>query len=285
MRINYQNVGLSEQHVYTTSVLFKGEVQDPDVRSVNVFSGETEGRVLPNRLVRDNPISLSAVSHAPEEISYSPRTRYFTKNQLKSLRMHEKFPILRDEKLNVQDKMLKDGLVGLMRVPGLRSRFTEDFYIWGTTELSPSYKTLAVREIDLNVSTLKVVPIVVNFSKVGARKFMLAELLGDNKLWRGEWDEIGGKVILTPKSNLGQITIWNVEPNLSRDMVKRWYFQELRNPHKIISNRRVDEAVSSLPVSRSMIRVQVSEEDEVVGVIRPIGSGNENSGILVPAAD
>jgi len=282
IRVEYKNSGASEQHVYATSVLFRGEVSDPDVRSINVYSGETLGRVLPNRLVRDNPIALSAVSYIPERIEYVPRTRFFTEKQLRANSLHEKFSILRDEKLKVEDLFLKDGLVGAMKVPPQWNRMNANFYVWGITELFPQTKTLPAQEIELSANALRTVPVVVSFSKVGARKFKLADLLTNNQMWLGKWDDLGGKVILIPKANLGQLTIWNVEPQQKMKVQKRRYFQQIRSPRELLSTQFIDDPMVEVPTTRSIIRMQISEDSQVVGRVTPTGGSNASQSVLIP---
>ncbi len=288
MSVSYENKGRSEQHVYSTSVLFKGQLQDPDVRTFNIVSGEAKGRVLPNRITKDLPLTIAAIASVAEKIDWLPRTRFYSTKQLKTLKLFEFFPLLRNESLVIQDRLLHDGLAGTMKESPQWMPFKYTFYVWGATEYYPVYRSVETREFEPTSLALQNLNVFVQFSKVGSRKFRLSDLLQENRLWKGGFDDIGAKIVLLPKGNLGQMTLWNVENQGKVNHLRRFVFQERRNQRKTLSVERAAEEKMDVPTSRSTIKLQVtagSDAGELIGLISPEGNVDEGKPILIPSLD
>ncbi len=286
MSITYENKGRSEQHVYSTSVLFKGQFQDPDVRIFNIVSGEAKGRPLPNRINKDVPFTISAVASIDEKIEWLPKTRLYSIKQLRTLKLFDFFPLLRDESLAIEERILHDGLAATMKETPQWMPFKKKFYVWGATEYYPKYRSIETREFEPTAQALEGLNIFVQFSKVGARKFRLADLLQENRLWKGAFDDVGAKIVILPKGSLGQMTLWNVENQAKENRIRRFVFQEHRSPSQSLGIEKASIEKMDAPTSRSTIKLQVtagSDAGELIGLISPDGNIDDGKPILIPS--
>lgn len=285
-RITYENVGRSQQQTYSTSVRFKGELQDPDVRTFNISTDETQGRLVPNRLSKGQPLTIAAISVNPEVIEWKPRTRFFTLKQLSQFKIYDYFPLLRDERLSINDKSLHNGLVAVMKKSPQWSPFNDEFFVWGAQELYASYHAGTRQELAPTAAALNDIPVVVSFSRVGARKFPLSYLVNTNSMWAGAFDDVGGKIVLTPNADLGQMTLWNTQAQRTEFKERRFLFQERRNSHGTLEVQRAAIDKAELPVTRGTVRLQLSvgsDLGEVIGVVQPSPGGNGS--VIIPGAN
>ncbi|MCM2282873.1 MAG: hypothetical protein NDI61_13620, partial [Bdellovibrionaceae bacterium] len=223
-RFEYNNVGPSETFVYRTSVYFKGEVGDPDLRRYQVATGEK--RVTAHRLESGQLTSLAVPEVRRQKLSYPKTTRYFSSGEIRELGLHRHFEILRNENLVLQDVNGPDGVVARHVVS--KRRKDVEYLVWGQVEVGESVEGTSLLELDPTLKALEQAPLLISFDLLGNRKFRLAELAQDNAFWEGRFDEVGGRILFRAKQDLGQMTVRNISEELMQDTVVRWLFQEQR---------------------------------------------------------
>lgn len=265
-QFEYNNVGASEMFVYRTSVYFKGEIADPDLRRYRVSSGER--RVIAHRLEKDVLVSLAVPEIQRDRLKYMPQTRYFSSGEVREYGLHRHFERLTNERLPVQDVVGPDGLVARQKASDARRE--TNYYVWGQAEAAEVASETSIEELEPTLAALKEIPLTVSFDALGSRKFHLSELAQDNVYWFGSFDEVGGRILFRPRRSLGQMTVRNVAEERMQDVDVRWLFEEYRNSSRgLLATQRRNEIRKRLPVTKTTVSFMVgtpSEESEAVSV-------------------
>ncbi len=284
-KVSYTNMGPSAQQVYSTSVLFRGEIADPDIRILNVSGGIENARIIPNRLLKGKQLTFAVAGRIPEKIEYIGEKRYLSAKQVGEMQLAKTFPMLRNQRAVLRDRPSYLGPIGALRAKGW---FSSDYYTWSVVEAKTKTKRGKMVEVALESDVVGKLPLQVRFSKVGLRKFTLAQLLTENAYWKGEWDEMGGKIIFTPKQNLGQMQIINMEEDQMIQIKRQIFIQERRSGRdsKLMASTQTKPEIMEVPTFRATYQLQLShdaQEGDVVATITPEGSSNPAAPVIIPA--
>lgn len=253
-RFEYNNVGASETFVYRTSVYFRGEIADPDLRRYQISSGEK--RITAQRLEKDATISLIVPEVQRAQLAYRPTANYFTSSQLREYGLHKHFDRLRDEKVKITDHSTSDGLAA--RAAASDRRWEKEYLVWGQGEVNETITGTSVIDVAPTRSATEKIPLSISFDSIGSRKFRLDELARDNVYWSATFDEVGGRILLKPKQNLGQMTVRNTAEETTKNIQVRWLFEERRDPKKgVIATKTANVVSKVVPTTRTNVLLMI----------------------------
>lgn len=280
-RVEYNNLGALQTNVYTTPLNFQARLLDPDVHEISVRSNERPA-TAPGQIKAGDTISLTVVRNVEQDIEYRERSSYLTVSDLTEYRVVSMFPQLTDEYFSVVNAETPHGFVAVgqylkpwapmpyFRMVKRNLLEGENFfqrYFWIRTEATPRYHHVKENSPVVNIDGLSQLGLAATFSKVGARKFQVAELVQDNPYWIGTFDEVGGKIEIVAKRDLGYLTVHAATKSSMVEVVTEKIHQEIRESGKAV--KRSDPKVlkhALKPSSRVTYTLQIGRPNAGAGV-------------------
>lgn len=232
--INFTNSSALQTYVYTTPVNLQVRLQDPDVYELYVRSSETPS-AMPGEISAGDEMTIAVSKAIVESIDWTKKNTYLTVSQLGQVNASSFFPDILADSFILHNEETKQGFmaVGKTAVRGwLGTYFTPQRHFWIRTQAYPNYNVKKEVAVPSTVDGLKGLALQVSFSKVGVRRFALAELLQDNAYWSAEFDDVGGKILLKAKRDLGYMTIIGAAPVKKEERVMDQVIEEIREAGK-----------------------------------------------------
>lgn len=257
--MNLDLMRLKEQETmsFQTATLLRGNFDGPGILTESFCS--TEGaKLLPQLVTAGTEVSFFPVDKQLQSSVFTPRTSYFTLNELDDAPVS--FPALaRVEREDIREKVIAGAgnrpRAYFRKVPLFGSAFEIYF---GKIEMTESHKNGPVRPIQLSNNNLSELNLGIQFSALGGRIFKVSDLLSsENSYFEASYDDFAGKITISPKRDLGNMIITNLDSFRTQRVPMETYFQE-----RIIGGAKpIMEKISvreeDRPVERSVVNLKV----------------------------
>jgi hypothetical protein len=277
--INYTNTSELQTAVYTTPVNLQARLQDPDVREIVVRSGELAS-AMPGEIKKGDHVTIGVAKTIKEKIEYKAKRSYLSANEITRLNLTEVFPEILADDFIVHNEDTKQGYLAVGKRIYKRSYWFSDYtypqrYFWTREQWGPQYGIDREAAVDPSLEAYKGLALQASFSRVGTRQFQLADLVQDNVYWTAAYDDVGGKIELVAKRDLGYLSITGVAPVVKSKLTVDQIVEETRE-NKKTTIRSAPQKVRDSVVATERLSYQIfvgrpGLESQSVQVVTPNG--------------
>ncbi|MGE3758072.1 MAG: hypothetical protein AB7H97_09960, partial [Pseudobdellovibrionaceae bacterium] len=255
LNIAYSNFTANREEIYSTSVIVRADLDDPEMKTLKIINGEEA--LYPSPVKKGEELLIVPMRIRKEKLSYeTPVKRYFTTTQIKQFELASMFTELNSPGYVIEDAELANyGIIAQVFVKPLWGRryVHPAGYRWGSVEFPAKAVDSEELEIDWIDDVISAMPLRIQFSKIGSRKFTVPDILAGNLYFSAEVDYIGGKIKLIAKKDLGRATFYWDPVRAFETRVSQYFFEE-----KVPSGRKVtvttkNEVKKSVPTTRSTL--------------------------------
>jgi hypothetical protein len=289
--VTYSNSSVLQNFVYTTPLNVQVRLQDPDVHELYVRPGERPATV-PRQIRAGDQISIAVSKVVKETINYREKSKYLTANELMDLGVASLFPEVLKDNFIIHNEDTKQGFMAVGKLEHwfmyLTPYYSPERYFWVRKQTVAAQALRKEIDVSPTLQALQNLALSVTLSKVGIRSYQLSALVQDNAYWSASFDEVGGKIVLTAKRDLGYMTIAGVNSPLqvkATDIVVDQIMQETRQVGKpVVISEPVRIRKSSVPIERLGYYVYVGRptDGQALQVLTPVAQQAPAS--VLPAA-